>query len=234
VPISLLVTLETIKVAQGYFMHKDKKMNSDDSNPLDVHTSSLNEELGQIEYVFSDKTGTLTCNKMDFKRISIKGKSYGKIDPTNPKYINDYKDFPVVTNVDFRDRNLFDMLNNKESSEDLKKGLFFLSICHSVVAEMNGNATVYNASSPDELALVNFAKFCGFEFKGINENREIMINMENKENTFKFLYEFEFNSDRKRHSIIFEDHKREIHLFCKGADSVIESLLDMEQTKKNQ
>ena len=120
-------------------MHRDKKMISEiDSNPLSVQTSSLNEELGQIEYVFSDKTGTLTCNKMDFKRISIKGKTYGKIDATNSKYIHDYKDFPKVTNVDFRDGALFEVLNNKDTTEyeNLLHGLIFLAICHSVVVEV--------------------------------------------------------------------------------------------------
>jgi P-type E1-E2 ATPase len=42
-----------------------------------ARTSNLNEELGQIQYVFSDKTGTLTCNKMEFKRCSIAGIVYG-------------------------------------------------------------------------------------------------------------------------------------------------------------
>lgn len=42
-----------------------------------ARTSNLNEELGQIQYVFSDKTGTLTCNKMEFKRCSIAGIEYG-------------------------------------------------------------------------------------------------------------------------------------------------------------
>ena len=42
-----------------------------------ARTSNLNEELGQIKYVFSDKTGTLTCNKMEFKRCSVAGVSYG-------------------------------------------------------------------------------------------------------------------------------------------------------------
>ena len=81
---------------------------------------------------------------------------------------------------------------------------------------------------------MNFAKFCGVEFKGINENGEFVVSVEKKEKTFRILHEFEFNSDRKRHSVIWEDHKRQIHLYCKGADSTIESLLDLKQSRKNQ
>lgn len=44
-----------------------------------VQSSNLMEELGQVEYVFSDKTGTLTKNIMEFKNISINGKIYGTI-----------------------------------------------------------------------------------------------------------------------------------------------------------
>lgn len=221
-------------------MQKDKAMTTNNGDSaINVQSSNLNEELGQIEYLFSDKTGTLTCNKMDFKCISIKGKTYGKINNSDPKYIKNYNDFPNVTNVDFHDRGLIDVLNDKNSEEyeNVKKALFFLSICHSVIVEpsnSNNSSTVYNASSPDEMALVNFAKFCGIEFRGINENNEIIINFGKYEKNYKLLYEFEFNSDRKRHSIIFEDKKKKIFLFCKGADSVIEGLLDLTESRKNQ
>lgn len=54
-----------------------------------VQSSNLNEELGQIEYIFSDKTGTLTCNIMKFKNISINGVSYGDVPEDSADYITD-------------------------------------------------------------------------------------------------------------------------------------------------
>lgn len=69
-----------------------------------VQSSNLNEELGQIQYIFSDKTGTLTCNIMEFKNISIGGISYGD-DDSMDSIVLDKK--PKVQNVDFKDMNFF-------------------------------------------------------------------------------------------------------------------------------
>lgn len=65
IPISLVVTIEMTKICQAYFINNDKMMFSDwRKRGAQVNSSTLNEEIGQIEYVFSDKTGTLTCNLM--------------------------------------------------------------------------------------------------------------------------------------------------------------------------
>lgn len=78
VPISLVVTMEYTKVAQGLMISTDKAMHSEitDSGCI-VQCSSQNEELGQVEYIFSDKTGTLTCNEMLFKNLVIGNQYYG-------------------------------------------------------------------------------------------------------------------------------------------------------------
>ncbi|KAL4146206.1 hypothetical protein PRNP1_012076 [Phytophthora ramorum] len=76
VPISLYVSLDIIKVLQANRITADPKMVFEGTHAV-ARTSELNEELGQVEYVFSDKTGTLTCNVMEFRKCSIGGISYG-------------------------------------------------------------------------------------------------------------------------------------------------------------
>ena len=86
VPISLLVSLEMVHVAQGYFMKNDFHMYDEQQNfRMDPRTTNINEELGQVEYVFSDKTGTLTRNVMEFKKFSTATTIYSVDKPSNKK-----------------------------------------------------------------------------------------------------------------------------------------------------
>ncbi|CAH6723659.1 phospholipid-transporting ATPase Dnf1p [[Candida] jaroonii] len=78
VPISLYVSVEIIKTCQAFFIFSDIKMYYDKLDfPCTPKSWNISDDLGQIEYVFSDKTGTLTQNVMEFKKCTINGVSYG-------------------------------------------------------------------------------------------------------------------------------------------------------------
>ncbi|KAL1810608.1 hypothetical protein DCAR_0730319 [Daucus carota subsp. sativus] len=78
IPISLYISIEIVKVIQAKFINWDIQMfDEDTATPAQARTSNLNEELGQVDTILSDKTGTLTCNQMEFIKCSIAGTSYG-------------------------------------------------------------------------------------------------------------------------------------------------------------
>lgn len=89
-PISMMVQLEIIKLIQAIFMGFDDYMieplvkRGDKIEEVDIpmraQSSNLNEELGQVEYIFSDKTGTLTANVMEFKKFSAGKQAFGSDD----------------------------------------------------------------------------------------------------------------------------------------------------------
>lgn len=91
IPISLYVALEILKLIQAYLISNDNNIYYEELNKKTiVRSSELIEELGQIEFIFSDKTGTLTCNCMEFKKCSINGEIYGEL-PTNENVLNQKK-----------------------------------------------------------------------------------------------------------------------------------------------
>ena len=77
VPVSLYVTIEIVRFVQVYFINWDVDMYYEAGDrPFQCRALNISEDLGQIEYVFSDKTGTLTENDMVFRCCSIGGKNY--------------------------------------------------------------------------------------------------------------------------------------------------------------
>lgn len=226
VPISLYVTMDIVRVIQAKFIQWDLRMYHEESNtPALAKTGDLNEDLGQIEFVFSDKTGTLTENVMEFKRCAIGGKLYGHLQP-NPNA----KDSQVVkhSKFTFTDPTLLADLQTQSQGAKIETFLELLALCHTVIPvhEENGNIK-YQAASPDEEALVVAAHCFGFSFTQAKSGHYVLnINGENKE--YKIIGTNDFNSTRKRMSVVIQpitDSDRQPVLYCKGADNVMLDLV---------
>ncbi|XP_064131266.1 phospholipid-transporting ATPase IB [Loxodonta africana] len=231
IPISLLVTLEIVKYTQGLFINWDEDMHFKENNLYAVaRTSNLNEELGQVKYIFSDKTGTLTCNVMTFKKCTIAGIVYGNVsEATDPDSETFSRSPPFITDqCEFNDPTLLQNFENGHPTEEyIKEFLTLLCVCHTVVPEKDGNDIIYQASSPDEVALVKGAKKLGFVFTR-RTPCSVTIEAMGEQFTFEILSILEFSSNRKRMSMIVRTPTGQLRLYCKGADTVIYERLSEE------
>lgn len=220
VPISLFVTVELCKFVQAQLISGDLDMyyNVTDT-PAVCRTSSLVEELGQIEYIFSDKTGTLTCNQMEFRQVSIAGIAYAEEVPEDNKgHYVDGEEFGVF---DFKV--LHTNLQEHPSREIMHHFLTLLATCHTVIPEQNSEkpgAIKYQAASPDEGALVQGACDLGYKFT-TRRPKSVSVAVDGETQEYQLLNICEFNSTRKRMSTIFRCPDGKVRLYCKGADTVI-------------
>ncbi|KAG1676697.1 putative phospholipid-transporting ATPase IF [Nymphon striatum] len=174
-----------------------------------------------VEYLFSDKTGTLTENDMQFRRCSING----------IHYVEKGGLLCEISNNDSEESN--PLLG--QYSKDVLSFLEVLALCHTVhlstnidkpVGVINGidlglcNFFEYQASSPDEKALVEACRRFRIVYQGLN-NDHYELNINGKIKKFKRLHVLEFDSNRRRMSVIIQNEKREIYLLCKGAESAL-------------
>ncbi len=112
---------------------------------------------------------------MEFKKFTAGPYSYGQsqVNPETARFME-----PGVTNVNFDDPQLYEHLGDKSHSnyQQIHKFLEILGLCHTIIEEYQPDETLkYNASSPDELALANAARYFGFEFRGRDPDNNILI-----------------------------------------------------------
>ncbi|KAF4544743.1 Phospholipid-transporting ATPase [Lasiodiplodia theobromae] len=219
VPISLFVTIEIVKYYQAFLIDSDLDIYHDiTGTPANCRTSSLVEELGQIEYIFSDKTGTLTCNMMEFRQCSIAGIQYADEVPEDRRATT--QDGVEVGIHDFK--RLKENRAHHQSREIIDNFLTLLSTCHTVIPEVNETTgkIKYQAASPDEGALVEGAVMLDYRFVA-RKPRSVIITVDGVEKEYELLCVCEFNSTRKRMSTLFRTPEGKIVCYTKGADTVI-------------
>lgn len=240
IPISLYVSLEIIKLIQMSFMNLDRMMYHEETDtPFAARTSNLNEELGMVTTVLSDKTGTLTQNKMEFFKASIGGTAYGEgqteVERTLQKFNGEDDGSGEQTNTkpiepgnNFRDERINNNAWVNEPNASFIRDFFFaLAVCNTAIPEHSFNewGVQYQCESPDEAAFVVVARRFGIILHSREAGKTIVYEFgERKE--YEVLEVLEFSSNRKRQSVILRAPNGKLILLCKGADSVLLERMD--------
>ncbi|XP_078080641.1 phospholipid-transporting ATPase ID-like isoform X2 [Mustelus asterias] len=229
VPISLYVSIEVIRLGSSFYIDWDTKMYYPKKNtPASARTTTLTEELGQIQYIFSDKTGTLTQNIMIFNKCTINGKMYGHVHDfsgqrTDITARTEKVDFSLNSMADpkfvFYDHSLLEAV--KIGDPKVHEFFRLLSLCHTVMPEEKQKGLlVYQAQSPDEGALVTAARNFGFVFRSRTPETITVVEM-GETKTYELLSILDFDNVRKRMSVIVRHPDKKLYLYCKGADTIV-------------
>ena len=263
IPISLVVSIEIVKIFQGLFIKWDIKLYSKIRHTFcKVRTVSIIEELGNINFIFSDKTGTITKNELNFKYCIIGNiiyqyrkvvDNYQKLENekkeifSNLKYCEEIKildDYSFLNYTNLRQITINPLKKFRTNEERKKMKLMLkkieiadnfwkcLALNNECLVNEENGELKYIGTSPDDLELVKTASIIGYKL--INTSIEKKILKINNEDAIEYeiLNVLGFSSKRKRMSIIVRENNI-IKIFCKGADCEIIKRLSQEEFKKN-
>ncbi|OBA23112.1 phospholipid-translocating P-type ATPase [Metschnikowia bicuspidata var. bicuspidata NRRL YB-4993] len=214
IPVSLRVNLDLAKSVYASQIQKDA-----DIPGTVVRTSTIPEDLGRIEYLLSDKTGTLTQNDMEMKKLHLGAVCY------------------AGETLDIVAENVGKLLLSELTGSSLKRRdlatkvcdfALVLALCHNVTPSEEDGAISYQAASPDEIAIVKFCEQIGLKLlKRDRHSITLLHSATSQELHFDILYNFPFNSDTKRMGIVVKDvQKDEVWFMEKGADTVMTKIVN--------
>ncbi|KAJ7188382.1 protein transporter [Mycena filopes] len=221
IPISLRVNLDMGKTVYAHHI-----MNDHEIPDTIVRTSTLPEELGRIEYLLSDKTGTLTQNEMEMKKLHMGTMSYGfdSMDEVAHQLAVAFgaekthqRRGSLATGAQLATRGRRDM------SSRVRDVVLSLALCHNVTPVTNDDGSVtYQASSPDEVAIVTWTESIGLTLVHRDRTRIELQTPSGARLSFDVLELFPFTSESKRMGIVVRDvQSGEITFLQKGADVVM-------------
>lgn len=234
IPLSLRVNVDMARLWYASQISKDTK-----SPNIIVRNSSIPEELGRVGYVLSDKTGTLTQNDMELKRLHL-GTMFFSSDSFSE--INGHlcnNSAGVGSGADFSGGH-YVRRGRRDISSRVHDLVQALALCHNVTPAIdsysvdendNDDNISYQASSPDEIAIVKWTRSVGMTL--FYRDRERVRIKRRRQGTpgcvigeFSVIEVFPFTSESKRMGIIVQDlQSSEIFFYMKGADMVMAPLV---------
>jgi phospholipid-translocating ATPase len=214
IPISLRVNLDFAKIIYSF------KISNDPNIPGTIaRNSTIPEELGRIQFLFTDKTGTLTKNEMVFKTVDqIQAILVDECRKSNGP-LKDYEDNLINMNQESSSKRRF----RRKSNCVIRDCITALGICHNVTPVYENDIKEYQASSPDEVALVKFADSLGIKLDSRTQNTMTIINAADKKEEYEILANFPFSSETKRMGILVKHiESNRLIFYLKGAEVVME------------
>mmetsp|Transcript_2936 Transcript_2936/g.2652 ORF Transcript_2936/g.2652 Transcript_2936/m.2652 type:complete len:715 (+) Transcript_2936:765-2909(+) len=225
IPISLKVNLDFAKIYYCLGISRDPLVGN--AKP---RNSTIPEELGRIHFLLTDKTGTLTCNEMTLKKLALEHAAF-ELDDKESKA-------SLLNELNFS----FENIKRKapESKKARRRELHLvirdmitaLSLCHNVTPVEEDGKQIYQASSPDEVALVEFTKTIGVELVQRTQEK-IVLNTPRGIEEYQILDIFPFTSDTKRMGIILRSETNgQITFYLKGAEEALLSKISSQSSQE--
>ncbi|XP_055342476.1 phospholipid-transporting ATPase IF-like [Paramacrobiotus metropolitanus] len=236
IPISLYVTLELQKFLGAKFLVWDVELFDKERNlPAKVNSSDLNEELGQVEYLFSDKTGTLTENDMIFRKCAVGERVFGDVggrlmevfegntqdylvDLTEPELQRFMLLLVLCHTVEVSQVPLLPTSSENLKGKGRRKGRSFSD--ESMRLRHAKGEVFYEGASPDETALVLACRRYGVVFKDHKDGHHVVSYL-GEESRYEVLRVLEFDADRKRMSVVVRLDEYRVVLLVKGAETAV-------------